>query len=123
MSEPKWTSGEWRFVPREARPFGYQIMSGDTVISYQNAECVSSKQLTRADNLAAVGFRMREPGGFTTRDEVIAMLAEQDANGKLMAASKALYAALFECERELLKDDRSALAVMVRKALAKARGE
>lgn len=89
MSEFKGTPGEWLFVPVEKHPWGFKVMAGDQCILHQDAVAWSTKQRSRDENLAAVGLLNSE-----NREEAIQMLSQQDANGKLFAASKELLEAM-----------------------------
>lgn len=84
MSEAKFTSGPWEFIPVEVWPFGVRIIAGSNVILHQDAFAHSSKQKSRADCEDGVGF---EPKDIDTVQNAI---REQDANAKLIAAAPEL---------------------------------
>jgi hypothetical protein len=91
----KHTPGDWRYVPVEKFPFGFKVMAGDVEILSQDAACWASGQKYRHENMAAAGFAP------TKRAEAVAGLAEQEANGKLLAAASDLLEAL-EALREFV---------------------
>lgn len=85
-SEP--TPGPWTFEPNDKRPFGFSIVGGARQIVFQqDAVAFSSEQRTRADCESGVGFSFHE------RNRISEMIAEQDANGRLIAAAPDLLAA------------------------------
>ncbi len=93
MANP--TPGHWRFIPITTWPFGFRVMAGDICILTQEGACYSTDQQTRQDNELGVGFTaVRRSPTQMTIEEAQALIAEQDANGRLMAASKSLLAAL-----------------------------
>ncbi len=102
------TAGDWQFVPIPTWPFGFRIMAGDVCVLQQYAICTSTSQNTRQDNELGVGFdAIRSPKStMPTIEEAQALIAEQDANGRAMAASRDLLKALkgaLTCAPQLLR--------------------
>lgn len=100
MNETKWTKGNWKLELNESWPFGFRISSGEREIVRQDGACSSTAQQTRADYVDGVGFDYHSK--FTTRDQAIDAVAEQDANAHLIASAPELYRALEEI-RETVK--------------------
>lgn len=87
MSDFKGTPGPYQFVPIEKWPFGFEIKAGEYTLVAQDSWGWASGQKTRADNEQALGFESDQ------KQKVIAAIARQDADGRLLAASWDLLAA------------------------------
>lgn len=87
--DAKFTPGPWEVVPIELHPYGLRVQSSLTneVILSQDSPAWSSKQRSREDNIAGVGFNG------DARSEVVSMIERQAANAKLIAAAPELYEA------------------------------
>ena len=92
MSEAKWTKGPWTLELVQKFPWGIKILSGSEEVLSQDAICHCSKQNTRQDNEDGIGFDWRSK--LLERQKAIDMIAQQDANANLIAASPDLYEAL-----------------------------
>lgn len=83
------TPGPWVLVLRQEFPFGFEVLAARGVcIVAQNAFAYTSGQKTRADNEQGLGF------GHKDRGPIVAVIAEEDANGRLIAAAPDMLAAL-----------------------------
>jgi hypothetical protein len=119
-----WTPGPWQMRPVESWPFGFVVETeADGVeIFKQGAVCHSTEQKTRADCEAGVGFKWRRTASYnyTTRDEAAALIAEQDATARLIAAAPELLEALEEVVA--ISDRKHNAWDKAHAAIAKARG-
>lgn len=110
------TDGDWQFVPTDRFPFGFRIVAGDVEIMSQDAHCFSTGQKTRQDNDLAIGFPWAE------RQAIQRVIREQNANGRAMAASKDMLAAIAAMLRARSPADIDAAYVLMRVAYTKAVG-
>jgi hypothetical protein len=122
MSESKHTPGPWVLDWDMKWPFKLRIKSpnwreGEDLFSFDRY-CWSSRQRSLADLLDAVGFDEDE------RPEIRRVLAEQEANARLIAAAPAMHNALTGMigltQLLLARDD---LPPQVRAALGEIPGE
>jgi hypothetical protein len=98
MSEAKFTAGPWTLELVQEWPFGVRIVaaSGKRILS-ESADAHATEQKTRLDCETGVGFDSRtERANGITRDQVVAIIAEQDANARLMSSAPCLLEALQE---------------------------
>lgn len=114
------TIGDWRFEKIKTFPFGIRIVAAGNSILNQTAVCHSSKQKTVEDNEAGLGFDGRCHS--ITQDEAAAMIAEQDANGRLMAAAPELLEACKEARIVLEREGFGITAGFCQDAILKAEG-
>lgn len=90
------TPGPWSVNFRETFPFGLTVTGANNVcVLSQDAAAVSSDQRTRKDNRDGVGFAARD------RAYAVALLAQQEANARLIADAGTTYHATGKLASEL----------------------
>lgn len=115
MTDTKFTPGPWTLKMSSKWPFG---MSIEPNIVHIDRIASSTAQNTLDDLRSAVGFEPHE------REKIVDMIKTQEANAHLIAAAPDLYEAL-EDVADLYQNtsDENPVALKIRSALAKARGE
>jgi hypothetical protein len=74
---------QWTLTFEEKWPFGFRITDGERVVLQQSAVAHSTEQKTRQDNLAGIGFPLKNG----QRQDAIFAVAQQDETARLIAAA------------------------------------
>jgi hypothetical protein len=100
MSDAKHTEGPWALELVQSFPFGVRVTAQNgAVIHLESAAASSSRQQTRADCEMGYGFAEAGVRPEFLRSTAVRLIAEQDANARLIAAAPELLAELKKLRR------------------------